>query len=69
MASLIDRVTRFARGPQGQSMIRKAMNRFGGGPAKGGRRGAGGRWSGAGRRGGAGRRTGAGRRARRSRRP
>lgn len=41
MPSLIERVTRAARGPQGQSMLRKAMSRFGGQAPKGGRRGGG----------------------------
>jgi hypothetical protein len=35
MPTLIDRVTRFARSPQGKSLIQKATDRVSGGPKKG----------------------------------
>jgi hypothetical protein len=35
MPSLIDRVTRFARSPQGKSLIQKATDRISGGSEKG----------------------------------
>jgi hypothetical protein len=39
MSSLMNRVTRFARGPEGRSALQKAMDRFGGGRStKGGGR-------------------------------
>jgi hypothetical protein len=41
--SLMNRVTRFARGPEGRSALQKAMDRFGGG--KGGGRSTRGRSS------------------------
>ena len=54
MPSLLNRVTAFGRSPKGQSMIRQAMSRFGGGGdakrgPRGGTRRSGGRTRSAGR--------------------